>query len=82
MITRYGQPMIVLEYNHCLQKGKIKLKMTFKCRILDVVKNENINRCRGKMGSHTMHDASGYPMYIKTTPGPYNFRQLFNMANT
>ena len=71
MTTRYGQPMIVLEYNHCLQKGKIKLKMTFKCRILDVVKNENINRCLWI--PYVLH---------KKTPGPYNFRQLFNMANT
>ena len=24
MLTRYGQPMIVLEYNHCLEKGSLE----------------------------------------------------------
>ena len=29
------------------------------------------------MGSHTMHDASGYPMYAKRPQGPFNFSQYF-----
>ena len=24
LLTRYGQPMIVLEYNHCLDKGSLE----------------------------------------------------------